>query len=226
MKPVSVTNRSCAKALPGWRQSFRGERFIHPGFTAALIGNKLAWNQALSAIVPVPEIHPEPTASEPLFSNLVVGTYQPVQLIETGATTDPERYNTRFIDTRHSFRGHDYHDYYVSLRAMCVGTELISLLVRTRPVSEQDPSVHDQDTPLDGDLLNSLYFEIALPRQAAVETICSRLGQRLGLGFYAHDLLPERETGRTFVCESNLKFDEGTLRAHLAPSARLRRFII
>jgi hypothetical protein len=209
-----LQDEALREAVRALERSARGKVFIHPGASAAFIGDKIAWNQGVASIVPVPRLCLADTAPEMIFSNLRVGTHQPVALVEPAAKLAPDRYNAQYIDTRHSYRGNDYH---VSLRAMYVGTDQICLCPRARPVSDGDPSVHARDTPVDAGLLNALYEQVALPRQQVISAICRRLGERLGLGFYAHDLLPERDTGRTFVCESNIKFEDATHRAHYAP---------
>jgi hypothetical protein len=52
-----------------------------------------------------------------------------------------------------------------------------------------------------------------------MESLCEKIANVFGLGFFSHDILPERETGRLLVCETGFKFDDRLYRAHLMPLA-------
>jgi hypothetical protein len=142
-----------------------------------------------------------------------MGSHAPVYVVDAGEPLDRDRYNTEWIDTRHSHNGRDY---YVALRAMAVGRRCASIILRLRPVEQGDASVHNTDTPLDAELWNALYQRIVIPKTKAIWSICEQISDVLGLGFYAHDILPEHPSGRLLVCETGYKFDNRNLRSHLA----------
>jgi hypothetical protein len=192
-----------------------GFRVAHSIETGRLVIDKTRTNRALAAAgIPVPKLIVGDTAPSPVFSNVNSSCQQAVYLRESGASLDPERHNTEFIDT--TFH-HDGKDYYVVLRAMCVGSACYSIMPRARPVGDGDPSVHGKNTPLDAALLNSICAQIIAPRKAAILEICERLGQLLGLGFYSHDILPKAALPCVFVCETGFKFDNRATRQHLGP---------
>ncbi len=192
-----------------------GMRIVHSVDLGRLLFDKTRTNQTLSAAgIPVPPLFSGEAAPSPVFSNANLGSHLPVSFHEAGVRLDPSRYNTAFVDTRFSFAGNDY---YVALRAMCVGGSCVSIIPRARPVSDRDPSVHTTDTPHDAALLNALNTEIIQPRRKAILDLCHRIGEVFGLGFYAHDILPARASEELFVCESGFKFDDGNIRRHLEP---------
>jgi hypothetical protein len=154
------------------------------------------------------------TTDRRIFSNVNVGSGGAVELLERGKQVDPRRYNGEFIDTRHRFRGRDYN---VCLRALCVGRVPVAFYPRARP-AEEGLSVHAKDTPLDADLLNYLYRALVEPNIDRLSAICAKVAECLGLCFFAHDILPERGTSRLLLCEAGYKFDDMTLRRHLAPN--------
>jgi len=155
-----------------------------------------------------------PIAPVRVFSNGRLGTHVPTQVIDAGSPLDPRRYNAEWIDTRHEYAGRDY---YVSLRAMAVGRRCVSIFVRARPVEDGDASVHATDMPLDAGMWNSFYERLAIPNRHAIETLCRQIAEALGLGFYAHDLLPDRTNGRVLVAETNFKFDDAVYKQLFAP---------
>jgi hypothetical protein len=191
-----------------------GARVVHPPELGLTIADKLATRDLLvPAGIRMPELVTENGPMVPVFSNEVVGSNRPVQLHGSG-TLDPSRYNTRYIDAVHHHQGRAYH---VSLRAMAVGPTCIAVYVRARAVSEKNPSVHNKNTPVNRELLNHLHAEIVEPRRDEIHSICERIGSRLGPGFYAHDIVPERESGLLYVCETGFKFDDHAWRNRMAP---------
>ena len=60
--------------------------------------------------------------------------------------------------------------------------------------------------------MNDVYEKTVAARRSEINSICQKIFDVLGFGFYAHDLLPERETGNTYLCETGFKFDTGFLR--------------
>ena len=191
-----------------------GAGVVHPPELGLTIADKLATRDLLiPAGIRMPELVTETGPMVPVFSNEFVGSNRPVQLHSSG-TLDPSRYNTRYIDAVHHYLGRPYH---VSLRAMAVGATCIAVYVRARAVSEKNPSVHNKNTPVDRELLNHLHAEIVEPRRDEIHSICERIGSRLGPGFYAHDIVPERESGLLYVCETGFKFDDHAWRNRMAP---------
>jgi hypothetical protein len=191
-----------------------GARVVHPPAIGLALADKLTTRDLLlPAGVRMPELVTEKAGRAPVFSNEIVGSNRPVALHRSDQL-DPSRYNTRYIDAVHPYRGRPYH---VSLRAMAVGSRCVAVYVRARAVSEGSPSVHNKNTPVDRELLNHLHAEIVAPREDEIHSICERIGSRLGSGFYAHDIVPERESGLLYVCETGFKFDDHAWRNRMAP---------
>jgi hypothetical protein len=190
---------------------------VHKREQAEILCSKLSTNRFFAGhSIPVPEVitaEGAGTASK-IFSNTVLGTKCASYILSEHDRLDEGRYNTRFIDTTFDYRGERY---YVSLRTMCVGGELISILVRARNAGDGDASVHTGDTPVDSELLNAIYRDVARPRLHTISEICVTIGKALGPGFYAHDLLPESSSDRVLVSESGFKFDDKTYRARVEP---------
>lgn len=190
-----------------------GERsVIHPTRVGLKIGDKMAANQWLSAAgLPMPSLLDDKHAPTKVFSNRRVGTNTPIQLVAAGRPLNAKRYNTKFIDTTHEYNGKAY---YVSLRAMGVGRRCVAAYARMRPIAG-GPSVHDADTPRDPKLINYFHQELVTKKMHELRELSDRLGKVLGIGFYAHDILPEAKTGNLYLCETGYKVDEGHLRSHL-----------
>lgn len=207
---VPVYNEARSLRMPRLVEIVAARRYgaaavLHPARIAALISDKVATNRALTqAGVPMPALV-EGRVSKRVFSNERDRSGAPVHVIGPGEATDPRRYNTEFIDTVHE---HGRRKYYVYLRAVCVGRVPCSVEVRARSVDDGDPSVHLSDTPRDPELLNWLYASLVRDRRHEIEELCARIETRLGLGFYAHDILPERETGKFYLAETGFKFDD------------------
>ena len=100
---------------------------------------------------------------------------------------------------------------------MAVGPHCISIFLRLRPVEQGSASVHNTDTPLDAGLWNTMYERIVVPQAEKIRVLCKQISDGLGFAFYAHDILPERDTGRLLVCESGFKFDDPLFRSHFMP---------
>lgn len=162
--------------------------------------------------IDVPAMVKSETATAKIFSNEPIGSHKPVVVYDAGESLDQDRYNTTFIDTVREYGGKTY---YVCLRALAVSTRIVSVYVRARPTDDGDPSVHSRDTPVDADLINYLYGEVAAPNIPRIKDLCYWLGRVLGPGFYVHDILPCAESGRLLICESGFKFNDNTLRKHL-----------
>ena len=138
-----------------------------------------------------------------IFSNVRIGTKEPVFVHDDIGDADKSRYNSEFIDTR--IRIGDT-SYYTSVRLMCIGSRLLQAYVRARDTRENNPSVHTADTPLDHELLQNLYRQLVATRIKDYSLLAKRMGSVLGPGFYAHDVLVDNTSHEIFVCETGFKF--------------------
>lgn len=193
------------------------ERLLQPDFARAcagavvfdapaqgrLLGDKRATAQRLAACgIPVP---PEVTrAAETVFSRAVSGSSQPYAILPPGSPLDPARYNTRLIDTRFA---HDGRDWLGALRLMCVGRQVIHVSARARDAAEGSASVHATDMPDDPALIGAAHAAMVGGREAELTALAARIADALGPGFFHHDIIRERGTGRYFVCEVGYKFN-------------------
>ncbi|MCE9664536.1 hypothetical protein LY622_13940 [Halomonas sp. M5N1S17] len=198
------------RAIQSWADQVGA--LMCPSFaTAKMMANKRDTNVAFASRgIPVPKLASQ-SQGLAIFSNEVTGSGQETKLLESGSPIDESRYNTSFIDSTHTFNGEPY---YVSLRAMAVGTHCVSIYLRARPVSDNAPSVHSKDTPRDAAVINALYNEIVTPRKKLLNEICDRAGSVLGVGYYAHDIIPSQD-GQFFICETGLKYNDTMLANHL-----------
>jgi hypothetical protein len=182
--------------------------------TGELMIDKTRTNRALTAAgIPMPKLILDKEARTRVFSNVNDASQKPVSLHEAGASLDSGRYNTEFIDTSFRFNGKDY---YVVLRAMCVGRTCYMIMPWGTPIEAGNPSVHGSNASLDAGLLNALEEQVVLPRKSLILEICQRMGQVLGLGFYKHDMLPATGSDRVFVCETTFKFNSASSHQRLA----------
>ena len=94
---------------------------------------------------------------------------------------------------------------------------MISAYVRLRPTGGPEASVHAGDTPLDPALISHFHKTLVESNRAPLIRLCQQIGEVLGPGFYAHDILPSRETGELYVSEAGFKFDDQALREALWP---------
>jgi hypothetical protein len=92
--------------------------------------------------------------------------------------------------------------------AYAVGEVRVATYVGCRPTSEGNPSVHLSDAKNPG-AINYFNYSFSIPFQEQLQTLCSQMGSVFGLGFYIHDFLPCRQTGRLFVSESGFKLGPG-----------------
>lgn len=143
-------------------------------------------------------------AGEVVFSNETRSSGAETSVRGVGERLDVERYNTAFVDT---VRRIDGEDYYITVRALAVGGTCVGLYAGARPTHQGQAGVHLLDTPRDKKLLERLHTDIIAARQTELEALCRQIGAVLGLGFFAHDILPCAATGRFLVCESGIKFN-------------------
>ena len=214
---IAIWNEEKHRRLdPCFRQAAERSRLLFNSFaTGERIGGKAETNRWLSAHgIRLPEM--VEAGTEEVFSNAAAGTSQAVNLVAPGETLDPDRYNTRYIDTRIEFGGRSY---LTSVRLMAVGPHVIEGLVAARDMRWNRASVHGVDTPLDADLVNHLYDRFYVERKAELADIARRLHDILGPGFYHHDLIIERGTGLIYLCEVGYKFDLSAFAGRMRPIA-------
>ena len=181
--------------------------------TGRIIGSKSATNHHLTAQgVAMPSL--SPPEGTPVFSNEAASTSKPAWVVSDPEALDETRYNTEFIDTTVTVAGKDY---LTTLRLMAVGPTVVLPYLGIRPKDLQRPSVHGVSTPRDAELYNEVYRQLFLDREAELHRLAEQLNRALGPGFYHHDLLIERGSGRILVCEVGYKFDPYAFSEHMAP---------
>lgn len=159
-----------------------------------LIGNKLSTNKfCIANNIPIPRVVHEGAA----FSNEIDTSGAPA-----GVVTEAKagRYNTEFIDTRVAFKGNEY---FTTVRLMTVGSEIVHGFVR----AGTQASVHCRDTPVDAELIEYLQQKLVKDREREHIELAGKLGECLGPGFYAHDVLV---SDKLYVCETGFKFNDFT----------------
>ncbi len=157
-----------------------------------------------------------------IFSNARFGTNAGAFIVNNLQKLDKERYNTQFIDTTVEFKDSAY---FTCIRLVCIGTHLLKIYIRARDVSENNPSVHNKDTPKNRELLDYLYEKLVAPRVEVLHAFCYRIGHVLGPGFYAHDVLIANKTGQLFLCETGFKFYDNTYEERMIDVVGNRNFL-
>lgn len=190
-------------------------------FNRAELGGILGWKDRTHALlaargIAMPRRAEELHGGETVFSNARRGSGSPVSLVSGADRPDPSRYNVEFIDTRRSYRGTEYH---ITPRLMCVGREIVHSIIRCSAADSGNPSARVQVTPMDPELAQHLYSELIVKNRNELAALAAGIGDALGPGFYAHDLVVERDSGRVLVCESGFKFDSFEVRQYLKPMA-------
>lgn len=178
----------------------------------SIVSNKINANRYLSAqgIGMPPEVIGEDAGT--VFSNSVIGSGKRV-IVTSDRTKLPEgRYNTAFIDTRVDFGGKTW---YTMFRIQAVGGLVHHAYVRARDTAERAPSVHSKDTPANAGLIEHLYDILVAPRRAEIHAHAKKMGDILGPGFYAHDMVVCRETGKMYMVEAGFKFNDSPYAAYL-----------
>ena len=198
-------------------------RFYNAPSIGEIIGDKPATNAYFERSgIPVPPMEKN-IATSKVFSNASIGAHAPTVTVDIGQPLDTNRYNTRFIDTGHEFKGKSY---YVALRTLAVTGTMIAAFVRLRPTGQAEASVHAGDTPKDRDLISHFHTTLSRGQSLALLQLCEQIGKALGPGFYGHDILPCRETGKLYVCETDFKFDDEDYRDALWPISSDLPFLI
>ncbi|TMV09012.1 hypothetical protein FGK63_07785 [Ruegeria sediminis] len=188
-----------------------GHHILHSVEQGRIVGHKIRQNQVLTeAGVPMPKLIQLNEEFETVFSNAVSDAHVPVQLIGPEEEINPARYNTEYIDCRHEYAGELWH---VCIRAQAVGGKVLFAWVRAGTA----PSVHTRDTPVDADLIRYFHDKLITPNQDQIADIAAAVKRGLGVGLFAHDILPCARTGKLYLCETNFKFYDGNHRFHMAP---------
>lgn len=152
----------------------------------------------------------------PVFSNAAIGSGRRTRVLANGADLDLGRYNTRYIDTRLTFEDKTYHTMF---RIQAVGRQVQHAYPRARDVSERSASVHSKDTPANGPLIEFLFRTLIEPRREEIARHTFALGEILGPGFYAHDMVVCNSTGRMYMVETGFKFNDTPYATYLEPDA-------
>jgi hypothetical protein len=190
------------------RREIRDLVIVNEINTGPIVASKPQTNRTLAAHgVKVPSAANRGLA----FSTEMSGSNKPAFLVDSSAV-DPRRHNTEFIETRREFRGEHF---YISLRAAAVGQTMVAAWPRLRAASD-GPVVHTKDTPLNPEAIEHFYRELVVDRTESLTEICRRIGAALGLGIFAHDILPAID-GAYYVCETGFKYDNFEVRDHLLP---------
>jgi hypothetical protein len=178
-----------------------------------IMGKKALTNEFLTGQgIAMPSMAPGP--GKAVFSNAPASTSKPAWVVSDEDALDDTRYNTELIDTTVEFDGRAY---LTTLRLMAVGRHVVLPYLGVRHKDLRRPSVHGVTTPRDAGLYNHLFHQLYLDRAEELADLAQRLNRALGPGFYHHDLLIERGTGRILVCEVGYKFDPYAFSEHMAP---------
>ncbi len=145
------------------------------------------------------------SASGAVFSNTAIGSGRRTSVVENAGALDSERYNARYIDTRLEFEGTTYHTMF---RIQAVGRQVQHAYPRARDVKERSASVHSKDTPANGPLIEHLFATLIEPRRDLIRDHTHSMGEILGPGFYAHDMVVCNSSGQLYMVESGFKFND------------------
>lgn len=191
--------------------------FNHP-LKGTIVADKQKTNKLLSneGVAMPGLLVAEKSGRVKVFSNANCASGADVQVLEPHEELDRSRYNTEFIDTRIKFRGVEY---YTCVRVMTVGPNIVHAYCRARPVSENSASVHNQDTPLDPELIEHLQKVKVEPFMEDFSRIALLNDKALGLGFFALDIVVSSENDRAFLVEPGYKFNDPSYVEHLRPIA-------
>lgn len=159
---------------------------------------------------------PSLTPRGKVFSNSRQDTGAAVSILDGLEQADADRYNTDFVDTRVIYGGATY---YTCVRLLCVGSRIVHAYVRARDVDEGSASVHAVNTPADADLLEFLQRRLVDDRLVEHAELADRIATALGPGFYAHDVLVDREGGPPLLCETGFKFQDPPYANRVSPVA-------
>lgn len=184
--------------------SFNNPFLVHSTKLGLIIGSKKDTNELLSAKgISCPKLIKSNTYDKKVFQNEKHSSGKKTKVIAPGATLNNDKYNAEFIDTRYNYNGELY---YCSIRAHCVGKEISSVYLRFRNTNDDDASVHNKDTPLLPELINSYYYDKIVPNYDKLKKMCQDIGEVFGLGFYTHDIA--LYNNEFYLLESGFKMHE------------------
>ncbi len=184
-----------------------GVRIFNEWKMCDIIGDKIESNKFLTdnAIL-MPKLDVQTGL---VFSNEIRSSAANVVVINAEEALEG-RYNTEFIDTRISYQCVEY---YTCLRLMCLNGTLLDTLVRALPV-EMGPNVRARNMPVDAAMMRFMQEHLVTRNLAALGDLARRVADILGDGFYAHDVLVERETNRILIAEPGWKIHDFTFSRH------------
>lgn len=188
---------------------------FNASLTGRLVSDKLLFTQeAAKAGIKVPQIYKQGNKG---FIRSRLGTAEDAWVIDEDKISSIENTEdqliTEFIDTRVSYCDREF---FTTVRLLCVNNKIVHAFPRCRDAAEGNASVHAVDTPLNPALIEFLDSELIQKNMERFSNITRSLHDVLGHGFYAHDLLIERDTADIFVCESGFKFDAFGYWSHLS----------
>lgn len=174
---------------------------------ASIVSNKKIANRFFTenGISMPKELITSQDVSGKVFSNHLSGSGKRVIVSSATDSLLDDRYNTDFVDTRIDYGGKTW---YTMFRIQAVGQNVHHAYVRARDVAERAPSVHSKDTPANAGLIEYIYDKLIAPRRGDIAEHTRKMGELLGPGFYAHDMIVCRESGKMFMVESGFKFND------------------
>ncbi len=152
--------------------------------------------------ISVPKQNPPPSGQRKIFS-LGGGYPNSATVTNTYEQLESGRYNVEFIDTRIAFQNKTY---FTSLRMMCIGSRVVKFIIRARDCEEQRPEARDRNTPPNPNLIDHIYQKIVTSNQNRLLAMVEDIEAVYGPGFYAHDIVLDKDTGIPYLCETELKF--------------------
>lgn len=174
--------------------------------SGVIVSLKPRTNQFLTARgISMPPMLTAESDARPVFSNAVIGSGRRTRVIASPVALDAERYNCEYIDTRLEFEGTTY---YTMFRIQAIGRQVLHAYPRARDTKDRSASVHSKDTPANGPLIEFLFATLIEPRRDLIAAHTEAMGRILGPGFYAHDMIVSNSTGKLYMVESNLKFND------------------
>lgn len=167
--------------------------------------------------IAMPPLVNEAAPDTAVFSNAAIGSGRRTAVVPEGTRLDPGRYNARYIDTRLTFEGVTYHTMF---RIQAVGRKVQHAYPRARDVKERSASVHSKDTPANGPLIEYLFQTLIDGRREEIARHTLAMGEILGPGFYAHDMVVCNTTGALYMVETGFKFNDTPYATYLQPDAQ------
>lgn len=182
----------------------------------SIIGDKEQTNRLFedAGVLVPPMVSNGGSGDDKVFSIDTHGSGRENFVVQEFDKIDCSRHNTKLVNTLYEYKGKSY---YVCLRVLVVGGSMVTAYPRLRLATENNPNVHNADTPLDIDAIRYFKVDFVDKMEAEIADLCSSAGAALGSGFFAHDILPCSETGKLYICETGFKFDDMSYRERLWP---------